>query len=330
MGAIDLRHACHPNAPRHPAKAIRWPRPVSKSHTMPTRTLPSLNALRSFEAAARMESASKAAAELHVTHGAISRQIRALEADLGLALFRRVGRGLVLTAAGIRLRDDTAKALDQLRASCEVLRRQSDAAPLVLGCSGSILARWVIPRLERLARELPDVSLHFSATSDLQASDLPGLDAVLLLGEPPWPQAWQVQRLAEERIGPVLSPKLPNAGELRHANARRLCHEALLHTRSRPQAWPTWARAQRIAPSRLRYGSAFEHLYYLLEAALNGLGVAIAPQPLVADDIAHGRLLAPCGFSATGGSWALCTTQRKMPPRLVQLGEWLRHELAQA
>jgi DNA-binding transcriptional LysR family regulator len=294
-----------------------------------SRELPSLNALRAFEAAARLESVSRAGLELHVTHGAVSRQIRALEAELGVALFSREGRGLALTAAGLRLRDSVAGAFTQLRKTCEELRHGASHAPFVLGCSGSVLARWIIPRMDRLGRDLPELKLHLSAAEGMPAAALPGLDAALLLAEPPWPTEWQVHELAPERIGPVFSPRHPHQAALRKASATALCKEALLHTASRPQAWPAWARAQRIAASRLHYGQSFEHLYYLLEAAVAGLGVAIAPQQLVADDLAAGRLLAPWGFRPTRASWALCAPKRAGDARVTALSNWLQRELMQ-
>jgi DNA-binding transcriptional LysR family regulator len=122
-----------------------------------TRPLPSLNALRAFEVAARTESMTRAAAELHVPHGAVSRHIRALEAELGTSLFTREGRGLTLTPAGRRLRDSASGAFEQLRSCCEDLRREKRGAPLVIGCSGRVLARWVIRRLERVGRDLPSL-----------------------------------------------------------------------------------------------------------------------------------------------------------------------------
>ena len=293
-----------------------------------TRELPSLNALRAFEVVARLESVSRAAVELHVTHGAVSRQIRALEAELGVPLFAREGRGLALTPAGRQLRDGAASAFAQLSRTCDQLRQETRQAPLVLGCAGSVLARWVIPRLERLGRDLPDLRLHLSAVEDLRAAMLSGLDAALLLAEPPWPAEWQVHVLYPEQIGPVLSPSHPRYAALRKASPSALCKEALLHTESRPQAWPAWARTQRIAAGRLHYGQSFEHLYYLLEAAVAGLGVAIAPQPLVADDLAAGRLAAPWGFRATQASWVLCAPKRAGDARVAALTDWLRRELA--
>ena len=294
------------------------------------RELPSLNALHAFEATARLENMSRAAVELHVTHGAVSRQIRALEAELGVSLFGRQGRGLTLTPAGLRLRDATAAAFGQLRDVCGELRHGAAQAPLVLGCPGSLLARWVIPRLDRLAQELPGLELHLSVSADTPATDLPGMDAALLLAEPPWPAAWQVHVLAPERIGPVLSPRHPRFASLCKASTSALRKEALLHTTSRPQAWPAWARAERIDLPGLHYGQGFEHLYYLLEAAVAGLGVAIAPQQLVAADLAAGRLVAPWGFRKTPAVWALCTPRRASDPRIQALVPWLQAELAGA
>src|SRR5690242_8960386 len=129
---------------------------------MPGRDLPSLNALRAFEATARLSSVSAAAAELHVTHGAVSRQLRVLEEALGQPLFARHGRGLVLTAAGRQLHEGTGTAFEQLRDTWARLGHDTDRA-LVLGCPGSLLARWMIPRLERLRHDLPALRLHLSA-----------------------------------------------------------------------------------------------------------------------------------------------------------------------
>jgi DNA-binding transcriptional LysR family regulator len=295
-----------------------------------SRQLPSLNALRAFEAAARLESVSRAADELHVTHGAVSRQIRALENDLGRPLFTRQGRGLALTTTGVRLRDAAGTAFARLQEAYAELRRDDGPTALVLGCPGSVLARWVIPRLERLGRELPMVKLHLSAHEGAFDPHLAGLDAALMLAEPPWPAQWQVHELAPEYIGPVASPRYAGYVALQDQPVSALLDETLLHTASRPQAWPNWAVHNRLDPAALRFGTGFDHLYYLLEAAVAGMGVAIAPQPLVSEDIASGRLAAPWGFTRTTGTWALCAPQRSTDTRVAKLAEWLRRELAEA
>ncbi|WP_341780757.1 LysR family transcriptional regulator [Ectopseudomonas mendocina] len=291
-----------------------------------SRDLPPLNALRAFEAAARLQSVSRAAEELHVTHGAVSRQVRVLEEQLGLGLFEKNGRGVKLTAAGLRLRDATSEAFERLRDTCATLRRETEERPFVLGCPGSLLARWFIPRLDRLQRELPELRLQLSASQGELDPRSAEVDATLLFADPPWPADMQVFELAAERIGPVLSPRYGNHAQLAAALPEALYAEALLHTTSRPQAWPQWAQAQGLAPERLLHGQGFEHLYYLLEAAAAGLGVAIAPQTLVADDLRAGRLVAPWGFVETSGCLALWT--RRADPRSERLAHWLRKELA--
>ena len=289
--------------------------------------LPPLNALRAFEATARLNSVSQAAEALHVTHGAVSRQIKVLEEHLGVALFVKDGRGVKLTDAGVRLRDASFEAFDRLRGVCAELSRDADEAPFVLGCSGSLLARWFIPRLGRLKADLPELRLHLSAGEGDLDPRRPGLDALLVYAEPPWPADMQVHVLAEERIGPVMSPRFDAYDRLKASPAVALQHVAVLHTTSRPQAWPTWARQHGLAPEALSYGQAFEHLYYLLEAAVAGLGVAIAPQPLVADDLKAGRLAAPWGFSPTHAALALWVPRRAADGRAEQLAQWLRQEL---
>jgi len=289
--------------------------------------LPPLNALRAFEATARLNSVSQAAEVLHVTHGAVSRQIKVLEQHLGVALFVKDGRGIKLTDAGVRLRDASGEAFDRLRGVCAELSRDTSEAPFVLGCSGSLLARWFIPRLGRLKADLPELRLHLSAGEGDLDPRRPGLDALLVYAEPPWPADMQVHVLAAERIGPVLSPHFAGFERLRGAPADALLDEALLHTTSRPQAWPTWVEEQGLEVARLKYGQAFEHLYYLLEAAVAGLGVAIAPQPLVADDLRAGRLCAPWGFSPTPAALALWVPRRAADGRAEQLAQWLRREL---
>ncbi|WP_434772914.1 LysR family transcriptional regulator [Pseudomonas entomophila] len=289
--------------------------------------LPPLNALKAFEAAARLNSVSQAAESLHVTHGAVSRQIKLLEEHLGVALFRKEGRGLKLTDAGGRLLEVSSEAFGRLRQVCAELGQTQDQAPFVLGCSGSLLARWFIPRLGRLQAELPDVRLHLSAGDGDADPRRTGLDAWLAFAEPPWPSDMQVHVLAPERIGPVMSPYLKGFEDVRQVAPERLLEERLLQTSSRPQAWPIWARQQHLDPARLTFGQDFEHLYYLLEAALAGLGVAIAPEPLVADDLRAGRLVAPWGFTPTTAALSLWVPRRTNDQRAERLAQWLRAEL---
>ncbi|MFJ4588469.1 LysR family transcriptional regulator [Pseudomonas moraviensis] len=291
--------------------------------------LPPLNALRAFEATARLNSVSQAAEQLHVTHGAVSRQLKVLEEHLGVSLFVKEGRGLKLTDAGVRLRDASAEAFDRLRSVCAELTQSTADAPFVLGCSGSLLARWFIPRLGRLNADLPDLRLHLSAGEGDLDPRRPGLDALLLFAEPPWPTDMQVYELAAERIGPVMSPLFSGYRKLQAAPAAELLDEPLLHTTSRPQAWPSWAQQNDLDAKALKLGQGFEHLYYLLEAAVAGLGVAIAPEPLVTEDLKAGRLVAPWGFCETPAQLALWLPKRAADGRARQLAQWLKNELRQ-
>ena len=295
-----------------------------------SRDLPPLNALRAFEATARLGSVSLAADHLNVTHGAVSRQLKVLEEHLAVSLFVKEGRGLKLTDAGIRLRDASSEAFERLRNVCAEITQSHDNAPFVLGCSGSLLARWFIPRLGRLNADLPDLRLHLSAGEGDLDPRRPGLDALLVFAEPPWPADMQVYELASERIGPVISPRFARYEQLRMAPASALLEEPLLHTTSRPQAWPSWAQQNALEPGDLKYGQGFEHLYYLLEAAVAGLGVAIAPEPLVAEELKAGRLAAPWGFRETPAQLALWLPKRAADGRARQLAQWLKAELARS
>jgi DNA-binding transcriptional LysR family regulator len=311
-------------------KAISWVKPVRKTHNTVGRDLPSLNALRAFEATARLGSLSRAAEELHVTHGAISRQVRVLEEALDQPLFARQGRGIALTATGELLRDRVAGAFDQLRDGWSELQRGRAEGPFVLGCASSLLARWVIPRLDRLERDLPSLKLHLSPEEDPLAPQHAELDAALALRAAPWPAGWDVHELAPERIGPVVSPRYANLDRLLDGGESSLGDEALLHTTSRPQAWPEWAELSGVSPASLHYGQGFTRLFYLLEAAVAGLGVAIAPAQLVQDDVKVGRLLAPWGFRQTHAQWILATPRRRNDNRIDALAKWLRNALRDA
>ena len=300
--------------------------------------LPSLRALRAFEALGRHGSVSRAAASLHLTHGAVSRQIKLLEDQLGVALVEKEGRGLRLTDAGRELADAAGFHLGALARVCAEVARTSVQSPFVLSCPGSFLARWFIPRLARLKQALPQLELHLTAGEE-GAATLSGVDGVLRFqrlpeGEPP---GEVIRILGQERIGPVLSRELElhrsGAATASPPDPRVLLGQALLHTRSRPSAWGDWSRRQGIAPERLTMGQGFEHLNYLLEATLVGLGVGIAPDYLVEEDVRAGRLVAPWGFVATDACLVLelaAGPRGARHPLANDLADWLAAELAEA
>ncbi|WP_405281139.1 LysR family transcriptional regulator [Cobetia sp. Ld8] len=301
-----------------------------------TELLPPLNALRTFDVAARHESASRAAEELHVTHGAVSRQIRQLEDALGTRLFDRAGRGLTLTQAGRELATATRHHLGGLARVCGALARSDARAPFVLSCPGSFLARWFIPRLGALKDALPELELHLTASDDNEGLRN-GVDGVLRFQTPPFDDAehQETRVLGTERIGPVLRPDSEWLSEASSPPCPEvLLGLPLLHTRSRPQAWPDWCSRQGLSSEGLDYAQGFEHLNYLLEATLVGLGVGIAPDYLVEEDLRSKRLVAPWGFVETEACLTLTLPQvgraRARHPHAEALGEWLARELATA
>lgn len=274
--------------------------PVSISHMKDMAQLPSLNALKAFVAVAKEGSISSAAQQLHVTHGAVSRQIKLLEDELGTALLEKHGRGVKLTNAGQQLYHGCQPAFQAIADSCQQLKQQQQDKPLVLACSGSILARWLIPRLQSLQQALPDLPLQLVTSA---GDDNPQQQADLSLGfvENPQASAWLIP-LEQERIGPILAPQLASRLDLQ--NTKQLTRQTLLHTRSRPQAWPDWAQRNHLDSQALSMGQGFPHLSHLLEAVSAGLGIGIAPEQLIRADVQQKRLLAPFGFVSTD-SW-LC------------------------
>ncbi|BES69375.1 LysR family transcriptional regulator [Marinobacter nanhaiticus D15-8W] len=291
--------------------------------------IPPLAALRAFEATARLGSVTAAARELHVTHGAVSRQLRSLDEHFGVMLFTKAGRGIQLTHQGERLQQGIGEAFARMRESCAELKRSSEDAPLTLKCPGSLLARWFIPRLDRFQRDLPDVALQVgSGDSELDPRGEEA-GATLVFSEPPWPAELDVIELAAEDICAVASPK--QAARFDSGHPETIFTAPLLHTHSRPQAWPQWAQAHGLETSRLERalsdGQGFDHLYYLIEAALAGLGVAIAPRLLVQDDLDSGHLVAPWGSVETPGRLCLMLPRYVPSRRGAQLADWLKAEI---
>lgn len=291
--------------------------------------MPPLSALRAFEATARLGSVTAAAGELHVTHGAVSRQLRSLDEHFGTPLFTKAGRGIRLTHQGEQLQRGVGDAFARLRESCAELKRSSEEGPFVLNCPGSLLARWFIPRLERLHRELPDIRLQVGDSDSELDPRHREAGATLLFSEPPYPAELGVIELAPENICAVARPD--QAERFDSQDPATIFTRPLLHTRSRPQAWPQWAQAHGLDEARLAQaveaGQGFDHLYYLIEGALAGLGVAIAPRLLVEDDLASGRLIAPWGSVETSGRLCLLLPHYVSHRRGEQLAAWLQREL---
>lgn len=287
--------------------------------------LPPLGGLRCFEAAARLGSFSRAAEELHLTHGAISRAVRSLEDALGVTLFERRNQRVHLTEAGATLRDAAASAFDGLAAAVHALRSTPRSPVLVLSCEPTLLMRWLIPRLPSLHALHPRIALQLVAGGG--PVGFGEVDLAIRRDDFERDARVHAQFLFEERIGPVCSPRL-SAQVVSGTGARlRLRARATrLHSATRPGAWSDWARASgrdlAEAPSQ-----RFEHFYFSLQAASAGVGVAIGPWQLVRDEIDAGLLEAPFGFVADGSAYHLLSPAPIAPDSdAAHLLDWLRSQ----
>ncbi|MGP9567082.1 LysR family transcriptional regulator [Halomonas sp. AOP5-B2-8] len=297
-------------------------------------SMPPLSALRAFEATARLGSVTAAAEELSVTHGAVSRQLKSLDEHFGVSLFVKAGRGIVLTQHGERLQSGVGEAFSRLRDSCAALKNEVEQQPFTLACPGSLLARWLIPRLDRLHEALPHLKLQVVVSETEQPGKQANASATLAFSTPPWPADIQIIELMAEHICAVASPEL--AAQLDAKRPETLFSTKLLYTASRPQAWPQWANAHGLELAQLEQalskGQGFDHLYYLMEAAVAGLGIAIAPRLLVEDDLRSGRLVAPWGGIETPARLCLWlpvpTNAHNIHHRHSEsLATWLKREL---
>ncbi|MFM8900781.1 MAG: LysR substrate-binding domain-containing protein [Burkholderiales bacterium] len=303
-----------------------------------SRRLPSLNALRTFEATARLGRMTAAADELCVTHGAVSRQVRALQEELGVALFEGPKHALQLTPAGQTLLPILTQAFDQIAAAVAVVSSSTEHV-LNVSCLSTFTMRWLIPRLHLFHETHPGIDVRLSTTSHAVQIERERYDVVINVDQPEPSGAPAVTSVAasavtqhstctllfDEWLGPVLSPEL--MGKLarggRHHRLALLRQCPRLQTRTRPRAWQEWAAACRAklpaAPQQ-----EFAHYTYTLEAALGGLGLCVAPWHLVAADVASGRLIAPLGFVSSGLQYtARCRADHTQAALFCQ---WLQQE----
>ncbi|MFT4198287.1 MAG: LysR family transcriptional regulator [Pseudoxanthomonas sp.] len=287
--------------------------------------LPSLLALRCFEAAARLENFSRAAEELHLTHGAVSRAVRLLEDELGVTLFERRSRRVFLTDAGRTLARAVGNGLDLMRQAVGELRTTArQGRRWVLSCEPTLLMRWLIPRWPRFQALHPGIDVHLVAGGG-PFSFASGIDLAIRRDDFPWPEGYHAEPLFAEKVGPVCRPdKVATWFSTNKAGAALKAGAPRLHTRTRPGAWPEWATAAG-QPVPDAPGQTFEHFYFSLQAAVAGLGVAIGPWHLVRDDLDSGVLAAPLGFIEDGSRYCLLSPQ-PLPPDGPQadLLEWLR------
>jgi LysR family glycine cleavage system transcriptional activator len=259
---------------------------------MPQTPRPSLNALRAFEATARLRSMSAAANELSVTHGAVSRHVRSLEDMFGVVLLNRGPHSTDPTPEGTRLAEGLAAAFNTIQASIEQLK----PGPLTLSCSTSIMMYWLIPRIARFHEKHPDVELQFNMNYGQVdvVRDKIGIAIRNTMIEPP-PDV-VVRELTREWVGPVCSPEYMRSARIRSfadlGGVRRLA------PRTRAKAWAEWAAAAGYGGEALAAHDSFDHFYLMIQAVICGLGIAPVPRMLVLDDLRSGKLVAPFGFVA--------------------------------
>jgi len=286
---------------------------------MKIKNLPPLGPLIGFCAAAKHQSFTKAARELNLTHGAVSRAVQQLEQYFGLALFHRRNRRVYLTDKGRFFADKTTALLSELETISEQMRAQEMGRCLAVSCEPSLAMRWLMPRLGAFYEGFPGVDVHLSTAGGPVDIAAQNLDLAIRRSDFQWPKDYWVTPLARERTGPVCHPDYWSQLQGKPS--------VLLHTRTRPNAWADWTtRAnQPMASSAEQY---FDHFYFSLQAAVAGLGIAIGPEPLVADDIERGHLVAPFGFLETDTDYVVLSLKNHERDDLLgAFVSWLGEEL---
>jgi DNA-binding transcriptional LysR family regulator len=275
--------------------------------------LPSLNALRAFEAVARTGRVTLAAQELRVTHSAVSRQVKALEAALGVRLFTGPKNRLELTAAGRELVAPLTQAFNQIAAAVRHVR--SGGEDLHVAVNASISVKWLIPRLAAFQAAHPEVRLHLSelaahATSQHGAQAVVRIVPTGRLADP------NCTPFIQNALGAVMSPPAAQRWGGDPLTAPRL--SAATH----PEGWPVWAELAgvELPPAVER---PFAHVHFAMDAALASLGAAIVSWPLCAAEIEAGRLVAPLGFRRSGSAFAILTAPGQVSRPLARFRDWL-------
>lgn len=291
------------------------------------RRLPSTQALACFEAAARHQSFTRAAQELSLTQGAVSRQVALLQAQLGVALFRRTRHGMALTPAGHDYARRVAQRLTALeRDTLDLIGRRGEGEAVTLACVPTLATRWLIPRLPLLAQDHPHLLLHLEARSRPFLFGDDPIDAAVFAGTPEQAAQWAGTRatllFAEESL-PVCSPALLKGG--RSLTPRAIAALPLLQPSTRPQAWRQWFDRQGVQAEGAMAGPRYELFSMQAAAAECGLGVALVPRLLVEQELARGSLVVACDRPVQGerSYWFV---QPDLPERapVADLLAWLR------
>ena len=291
------------------------------------RKLPPLTALPAFDAAARHLSFTKAAAELNLTHGAISRAIRNIEDRLGVQLFERGTRSVSLTPAGAAYASEVGAALDQISAATIVATAPHSAGVLNVSTSDGFAGRWLVPRLYRFHRAHRDIDVRISTSGVLADFVRDGIDIAIRYGGGEYEGAVS-ELLAEVDVFPVCSPELLQ-GEHPLREPKDLRYHTLIHD-GFPIDWATWLERAGVTDINPDSGVLFDSATYATEAAVHGEGVLLGRSPLVSADLRAGRLVRPFGLELKASSKYyvvyLATALRQKKVRAFR--DWLLAESA--
>ncbi|WP_018321814.1 transcriptional regulator GcvA [Bradyrhizobium sp. WSM2793] len=289
--------------------------------------LPPLNALKAFEAAARHESFTRAAEELCVTQGAVSHQVKALETELAIKLFNRERQRLVITGAGREYLSVVRDALDRIAAGTERLLQRQSAGVLTVSTSPDFAAKWLVHRLGNFAEAHSGIDLRVSATLHHVDFAREDVDLAVRHGDGNWP-GLEVVRLCAERLFAVCSPKLLS-GRRRIAGIADILKFPLIHLDSRSD-WANWLRGAGIDDAGVTHGPVLNRASMVIDAAINGQGIALARTTLSAWDLINGRLVLPFPESLPLSKtyWIVCPKATAALPKIATFREWLLAEAA--
>jgi LysR family glycine cleavage system transcriptional activator len=290
--------------------------------------IPPLKSLRYFACAARHLSFSKAADELHVTHSAISHQIKALEEHLGTKLFRRHGRGLRLTEAGQAYFPAVQDSFDRLADASIKLSRRKTAGPLTVTCMPSFAARWLVPHLGNFRARHPDIDVRIGADEKVVDFTRDEVDVAIRHGLGKWPGV-MADRLLSETHFPVCSPKLLEGPNAIREPMDLFKHSLLRDYDWRGNFWNDWFRAAGLGNIDFGHSLSFNNSALMIQAAIDGLGVALTQQILVGDDLKAGRLVKPfeLQIETDYAYWVVMPPQYRSRPKVAAFRNWILEEL---
>lgn len=283
-----------------------------------------MQALRAFEAAAREKSLTRAAEALHLTHGAISHQIKALEQDLGVALVERAGRGIRLTDAGEQFAVRVRAAFAELSAGVQDLVQRANPRRLRISVTPSFAARWLLPRIGRFASAHPEFDLDVSANGALVDLHREPIDLAVRYGFGHWPGV-ESELLFHDAFFAVCSPRIPGGVPKR---PRDLSRYTLL--RAEDEYWEPWFRAVGLDWSEPERGPMFNDSSHLMQAAADGQGIALGRRSLIANDLRNGVLVKPFTAEIPGlrSFFLVYLPRTKDTPKVAALRNWMLAEAA--